>query len=81
MTKLRVLSLQGTGITDAGFEQLQRLTKLRTLDIESPAIVGFGLKYLATLRDLEDLGLSDLGLATGDLLRCRRCRSCKCSAS
>jgi internalin A len=66
---LESLSLNGTGITDAGLEHLKEMPHLKHLELHGTNVTDVGLANLAALGGLEGLflgstGLTDSGLET-----------------
>jgi hypothetical protein len=59
LIKLRFLSLEGPGITNAGIAHIATLKNLETIYIRSPNVTGTGLLSLAPLGKLNDLETGD----------------------
>ena len=74
-TTLEVLELQGldvSGVTDAGFVHLAKLTNLKRLFVvRASRITIAGFEYLTTLKQLQELNLSYCLLTDADLPRLR----------
>jgi hypothetical protein len=60
LTKLELLWLDGTQITDRGLGHLQEMTKLEELSLDETQITDSGLAHLERLTELKSLSLDDM---------------------
>ena len=57
LTQLKILSLDGTQVTDAEMQRVERLTQLKHLSLESTRITDIGLEHFQRLTLLKSLSL------------------------
>jgi hypothetical protein len=57
LTKLEILSLEGTEITDEGLKSLSRMTRLEILDLSHTTVSDAGIKWLVGLKKLRFVSL------------------------
>lgn len=67
LPKLRWLVLRGTGVSDAGLEQIKALGSLRSLSIEASPITDAGMVHLSAMKEMRTLGLAHTGVTDAGL--------------
>jgi hypothetical protein len=67
LTRLEILELQGTGLTDRGLANLSGLTRLQDLSLGDTRITDAGLKHLKGLSQLQELDLRDTAVTDAGL--------------
>jgi hypothetical protein len=72
LTRLKVLVIQFTRLTDNGLEGLAELKQLERLDMRNPRITGEGLRHLAGLPALHRLVLIDTPLRDDGLMHLQK---------
>jgi hypothetical protein len=74
MSKLRILSLANTRITDEGLAELRGLNSLTTLNLERTKISDDGLRHIAQFRKLKSLNLAGTAISEAGLAHLARLR-------
>ncbi len=74
-TMLKKLDMKGTGITDAGLEQLSQLTELTELGLSDTAITDEGLRHVKQLSRLKNLYLGGTMVSGEGLINLRGLRN------
>jgi hypothetical protein len=67
MSKLRILSLANTRITDKGLAEIRGLNSLTTLNLEHTKISDDGLRHIAQFRKLKSLNLAGTAISEAGL--------------
>ena len=67
LSRLRVLSLDNTQVSDAGLKHLADLASLQTLNLENTQVSDAGLKHLANLASLQYLWLDNTQVSNAGL--------------
>src|SRR5262249_15460346 len=67
LTKLRMLALDGSSVTDAGLEHLKGLTGLQYLSLTNTGITDAGLEHLEGLTELQSLFLKNTSISDAGL--------------
>jgi hypothetical protein len=71
LTGLKVLWVEGPGVSDLGLEMLTNLTKLRELSLDGTSISDAGLVHLEKKTVLQELWLSGSGISDAGLIHLR----------